>query len=82
MCVWAPDHNVVITWFRVEKSKITFLTHLCTFMSSVTLGYLRYYPKEFVNAWSSGTGFAGILGAALYIMFSKRQTVFIFHLLC
>ncbi|KAL5502536.1 hypothetical protein EMCRGX_G009332 [Ephydatia muelleri] len=41
-----------------------------SFGESVTLGYLRYYPKEFVNAWSSGTGFAGILGAALYIMFT------------
>jgi hypothetical protein len=35
--------------------------------NSLTLGYLQNLPKELVNAWSSGTGMAGLFGALLYI---------------
>ena len=36
---------------------------------SVTLGYLSWFPSMMVNAWSSGTGMAGVLGASIYIIF-------------
>lgn len=42
---------------------------------SLTLGYLHNYPKELVNAWSSGTGMAGVLGAVLYIGLCKNQMI-------
>ena len=36
---------------------------------SVALGYLRLFPSKMVNAWSSGTGMAGVLGSLIYITF-------------
>ncbi|XP_059162551.1 battenin-like [Physella acuta] len=39
------------------------------FGENVTLGLLSRFPSSLVNAWSSGTGMAGVLGAALYIIF-------------
>ena len=36
---------------------------------SVALGYLRLFPSKLVNAWSSGTGMAGVLGSVIYIIF-------------
>lgn len=37
---------------------------------SVLLGYLKNYESELVGGWSSGTGMAGVAGAALYLLFS------------
>ncbi|VDI01087.1 battenin [Mytilus galloprovincialis] len=39
------------------------------FGENVALGYLRLFPSKFVNAWSSGTGMAGVLGSTIYIIF-------------
>lgn len=33
------------------------------------MGYLRHFSSKMVNAWSSGTGMAGVLGSLLYITF-------------
>ena len=41
-----------------------------SFGESFSLGYLRLYPAEMVGGWSSGTGMAGVGGAALYMVFS------------
>eukprot|EP00051_Salpingoeca_urceolata_P005871 m.78272 g.78272 ORF g.78272 m.78272 type:complete len:420 (+) comp14578_c0_seq1:219-1478(+) len=41
-----------------------------SFGESCTLGYLRLYPSTLVNAWSSGTGMAGVGGSALYLLYS------------
>lgn len=40
------------------------------FGENLTLGYLHQFDSRLVNAWSSGTGMAGLLGATLYILFS------------
>ncbi|KAI6660912.1 Battenin-like [Oopsacas minuta] len=37
---------------------------------SIALEYLQRFDSRLVNAWSSGTGFAGVLGASLYIVFT------------
>lgn len=42
---------------------------------SVLLGYLRKYPSELVGGWSSGTGLAGVGGAALYLAFGMHSLV-------
>lgn len=39
------------------------------FGENVALGYLRLFPSKMVNAWSSGTGMAGVLGSVIYITF-------------
>ncbi|XP_041367716.1 battenin-like isoform X2 [Gigantopelta aegis] len=39
------------------------------FGENVTLGFLSRFPSKLVNAWSSGTGMAGLLGATIYIIF-------------
>ncbi|CAL1541517.1 unnamed protein product [Lymnaea stagnalis] len=39
------------------------------FGENVTLGFLSWFPSSMVNAWSSGTGMAGLLGASLFIIF-------------
>jgi len=33
----------------------------------VLLAYLKQYPSELVDGWSSGTGMAGVTGSLLYI---------------
>jgi MFS family permease len=38
-----------------------------TFGENTTLGYLHTRDKRLLTAWSSGTGFAGVSGAVLYI---------------
>eukprot|EP00054_Salpingoeca_dolichothecata_P022771 m.150083 g.150083 ORF g.150083 m.150083 type:complete len:445 (-) comp24453_c0_seq2:31-1365(-) len=40
-----------------------------SFGESVALGYIRLYPSTLVNAWSSGTGMAGVGGSALYVAY-------------
>lgn len=37
--------------------------------SSLILGYLNKFPPTLVNAWSSGTGMAGVAGSALYLLY-------------
>ena len=37
---------------------------------SIALEYLQKFESRLVNGWSSGTGFAGVLGASLYILFT------------
>lgn len=40
------------------------------FGESIALEYLQKFESRLVNAWASGTGFAGVLGASLYILFT------------
>ena len=40
------------------------------FGESISLEYLQKFESRLVNAWGSGTGFAGVLGASLYILFT------------
>ena len=37
---------------------------------SIALEYLHKFESRLINAWSSGTGFAGVLGASVYILFT------------
>jgi len=51
-------------------------------MKSMILGYLRRYPADLVDAWSSGTGMAGVTGSTLYLLavvlgLTDQQTFFI-----
>ncbi|KAK7491427.1 hypothetical protein BaRGS_00017256, partial [Batillaria attramentaria] len=39
------------------------------FGENVTLGFLSRFPSKMVNAWSSGTGMAGLLGGSIYVLF-------------
>lgn len=39
----------------------------CSFGEGVVLGYLKLFDSMLVNAWSSGTGMAGVGGSALYL---------------
>lgn len=39
------------------------------FGENVALGYLHIFPSKMVNAWSSGTGAAGVIGSGVYIIF-------------
>jgi battenin len=38
------------------------------FGESVILGYLKGFPADLVVGWSSGTGFAGVIGAGLVVV--------------
>ena len=38
------------------------------FGESVILGYLKGFPAELVVGWSSGTGFAGVVGAGIVVV--------------
>eukprot|EP00122_Pirum_gemmata_P005760 Pgem_evm1s5252 len=42
-----------------------------SFGESLFLGYLHQFDSTQLNAWSSGTGFAGVLGTALYIFYQS-----------
>ena len=46
---------------------IVILGGTSSFGESSLVGYIRRYPPELVDGWSSGTGMAGILGAGLYL---------------
>ena len=37
--------------------------------ASVSLGMMSRFPSRMINAWSSGTGMAGLLGSSIYILF-------------
>ncbi|XP_078332911.1 battenin-like isoform X1 [Crassostrea virginica] len=54
-------------WFAIVC--IVVVGSSAAFGENVALGYLRLFPSKSVNAWSSGTGMAGILGSAIYIIF-------------
>ncbi|XP_048727981.2 battenin-like [Ostrea edulis] len=54
-------------WFAIVC--IVIVGSSAAFGENVALGYLRLFPSKSVNAWSSGTGMAGILGSAIYIIF-------------
>ncbi|XP_053384064.1 battenin-like isoform X2 [Mercenaria mercenaria] len=54
-------------WFSLVC--IVFVGASAAFGENVALGYLRLFPSKMVNAWSSGTGMAGVLGSLLYITF-------------
>ena len=59
-----------LVWREVSASPSSFAaTHTFT-PYSVVLGYMRLYPSKLVNAWSSGTGLAGVGGSALYLLYS------------
>ena len=48
---------------------IIFIGTASSFGESVVLCYLKKFPSELVGAWSSGTGFAGVLGTLSYAFF-------------
>lgn len=54
-------------WFSLIC--IVFVGASSAFGENVALGYLRHFSSKMVNAWSSGTGMAGVLGSLLYITF-------------
>ncbi|XP_060082904.1 battenin-like [Ylistrum balloti] len=54
-------------WFALVC--IVFVGASSAFGENVALGFLRLFPSTLVNAWSSGTGMAGVLGAGIYIIF-------------
>ena len=39
------------------------------FGEATFLGYIRTFPEDYVAGWSSGTGFAGVVGASLSLIF-------------
>lgn len=48
---------------------IVILGSTAAFGENVTLGMMSRFPSHMVNAWSSGTGMAGLLGASIYVVF-------------
>ena len=40
-----------------------------SFGEATFLGYIRTFPQDYVSGWSSGTGFAGVFGASLSLIF-------------
>ena len=40
-----------------------------SFGETTFLGYIRTFPEDYVSGWSSGTGFAGVCGASLSLLF-------------
>lgn len=44
------------------------------------LGYLRTFPEGYVSGWSSGTGFAGVVGAGISLLFKiyKIKTMYLY----
>eukprot|EP01113_Clastostelium_recurvatum_P040021 TRINITY_DN6178_c0_g1_i4.p1 TRINITY_DN6178_c0_g1~~TRINITY_DN6178_c0_g1_i4.p1 ORF type:complete len:443 (-),score=104.66 TRINITY_DN6178_c0_g1_i4:40-1341(-) len=55
-------------WFCLLSIVITGIAS--SFGESVLLGYMKGYPSEIVNGWSSGTGMAGVAGSMSYILLS------------
>ena len=35
---------------------------------AVIVGYLKAFPADLINGWSSGTGMAGVMGSGTYIL--------------
>ncbi|KAN0023595.1 hypothetical protein ACTFIV_007982 [Dictyostelium citrinum] len=46
---------------------IAFVGIASSFGESVILSYMKKFPAELVNGWSSGTGIAGVCGSLFYI---------------
>ncbi|KAN0037859.1 hypothetical protein ACTA71_000030 [Dictyostelium dimigraforme] len=46
---------------------IAFVGIASSFGESVVLSYMKKFPAELVNGWSSGTGIAGVCGSLFYI---------------
>lgn len=59
--------------FWVALAAIVIAGASSSFGESVTLGYMRLYPSSLVNAWSSGTGMAGVGGSALYLLYRSTE---------
>ncbi|KAL6061670.1 Batten's disease protein Cln3 [Balamuthia mandrillaris] len=55
-------------WFAIAA--IILVGSASSFGESVMLGYMRRFPAETVDGWSSGTGMAGVSGTLLYIAFT------------
>ena len=47
-----------------------------SFGEATFLGYIRTFPEDYVSGWSSGTGFAGIFGASLSLIFKIIEDQF------
>ena len=47
-----------------------------SFGEATFLGYIRTFPEDYVSGWSSGTGFAGIFGATLSVIFKLIEESF------
>eukprot|EP00033_Pygsuia_biforma_P002109 GCRY01002340.1.p1 GENE.GCRY01002340.1~~GCRY01002340.1.p1 ORF type:complete len:394 (-),score=16.02 GCRY01002340.1:89-1270(-) len=63
---------------------IVFIGISSSFGESVLLGYIRNFNSEVVGSWASGTGFAGVVGTALYLLLEELnlsdQDIFLFSL--
>jgi hypothetical protein len=55
--------------FAIALVGIVLAGAACSFGEGVVLGYLKLFDDVLVNGWSSGTGMAGVGGAALYLAF-------------
>ena len=47
-----------------------------SFGEATFLGYIRTFPQDYVSGWSSGTGFAGVFGASLSLIFKLLDDKF------
>ena len=47
-----------------------------SFGEATFLGYIRTFPEDYVSGWSSGTGFAGVFGASLSLIFKLIKESF------
>lgn len=56
-------------YFWLCLLSIIFIGTASSFGESVILCYLKKFPSELVGAWSSGTGFAGVIGTLSYTLF-------------
>eukprot|EP00038_Savillea_parva_P011882 m.200803 g.200803 ORF g.200803 m.200803 type:complete len:617 (-) comp21198_c0_seq1:70-1920(-) len=55
--------------FPLALAGIVLAGAACSFGEGVLLGYLKLFDDVLVNGWSSGTGMAGVGGAALYLAY-------------
>ncbi|KAL5007642.1 hypothetical protein ScPMuIL_016448 [Solemya velum] len=68
--MWAGLFGVAYAFnFYFALSCIIFVGGSAAFGENVALGFLKHYPSKLVNAWSSGTGMAGLLGSSIYVAF-------------
>lgn len=63
---YSDSQNIVFFVICLIASVIHGLTSC--FGESVILGYLKGFPADLVVGWSSGTGFAGVVGAGLVVI--------------
>ncbi|XP_071956769.1 battenin-like isoform X2 [Antedon mediterranea] len=55
--------------FPLAVCSVVFVGASAAFGENVALGYLSRFDSRLVNAWSSGTGFAGLVGSGMYVIF-------------